>query len=1054
MYLPNHPRTIDGHDADRCAANICVAHSDTLCKTQWLRRFTGGEHQLSDVAQREPQPVDPGRRYVTLLFADLSHSTELAGAMETEHYAALLAELRRAYQVHITQHGGVVVRVQGDGLLAMFGHPLTREDDGRRAVDAALDLHQRVRELRVEIHAELPAKLPIGQTLSLHTGIHSGLVLIAAGDIERGRFELLGPVPNIASRLSDAAAPHEILVSEETLGPASRFFVTGAPQPLLVKGRDAPILVYRVDARAGLAARFEAGARHGLTPFVGRQADLERLELLLTEALAGTPRSVAVAGAAGIGKTRLIEQLLGRAAQRGWCVLRGYCEELGAEPLQPIRHMLQALGDDTLSGTQPDTVEAFRARFARLAEQQPLLLFVDDAQWADDATKQVLTALQRLAGGRLFIVLSTRRTGSASEAGDETGTDTGHAPFAAHQTIVLMPLSDAEAAQAIAARLPGADPFVAAEIARHAGGNPLFIEELCHSAARGEGGRRLGRLHDGAGWLSQLVESRVQHLPQAQAELVRTAAVIGKVIPAWLLERITGEREEGSLVRGLAEQDFIFPGERAGILRFKHGIARDVIYHSVGLQARQVLHLRIARAMQLRSAETSQAEALGALAYHFDAGGDAAQAARYAELAGDEALAASALDRARAHYRAALGALDRLPMSGDSARRWIAIVQRLSLVFVFDSSRSDFLLAVRAVHLAEQYFEPRADEHADAATIARARFWLGFISYALGDTLAAIAHGEQALAEARSAGDTSLATQIIAMLGMAHTAAAQYPQALELLDQAIAVKRAHRSGRHTNIGLVYSLVCRAYLLGDQGRFAQAHEGFDEAQACVGGVTHEIAATVHGWRSAVLLWQGRWAEARTAAAESGRIAEATHCLSQLSIARAMKGYAQWRLRRAPEALQAIVDATAWLEPRQSGLFRSLNHGWLAEGLTEAGRRPEARHHAALALQRAGQRDLIGVAMSYRALARDAAAAQRFDAARRYIALALRNARERGSAHELAVTQLCDAEIALLHDQPARADALLDAASTAFDALAMGWHLGEAARLRSHLSSRAA
>ena len=1006
-----------------------------------------GGTRLSDLAQperqpepqREPQPVDPGRRYVTLLFADLSHSTELAGAMEAEHYAALLAELRRAYQVHITRHGGVVVRVQGDGLLAMFGHPLTREDDGRRAVDAALDLHQRVGELRVELQAELPAELPLGQALSLHTGIHSGLVLIAAGDIERGRFELLGPVPNIASRLSDAAAPHEILVSEETLGPASRFFVTGAPQPLQVKGRDAPILVYRVDARAGLAARFAAGARHGVAPFVGRQADLERLEQLLTEALTGAPRSVAVAGAAGIGKTRLIEQLLGRAAQRGWRVLRGYCEsDLAAEPLQPFRHMLQALGGDT----SPDTAEAFGALFADLAGQRPLLLFVDDSQWADDATKQVLTALHRLADCRLFIVLSTRRTGG------EAGNEAGPGPSAARQTIELMPLNDAEAAQAIAARLPGADPFVAAEIARHAGGNPLFIEELCHSAARGEGVRRLGRLHGGAGWLSHLVESRVQHLPPAQAELVRTAAVIGNVIPAWLLERLTGEPEDGLLVRGLAEQDFIFPGERAGTLRFKHGIARDVIYDSVGLQARQSLHLRIAQAMQAQSAAT------GALAYHFDAGGDAAQAARYAELAGDTALAASALDRARAQYRVALAALDRLPLSADIARRWIAIVQRLSLVFVFDSSRNEFALAVRAVQLAERYFKPPAEQPADAATIARARFWLGFISYALGDTLAAIAHGEQALAEAEAAGEASLSTQVVALLGMAHTAAAQYPRALVLLDEAIAVKRAHRSGRRTNIGLAYSLVCRAYLLGDRGQFAQAHDCFGEAQACIVGVTHEIVATVHGWRSAVLLWQGRWAEARSAAAESGRIAEATRCLSQLSIARAVDGYAHWRLARPPQALQAIIDATAWLDPRQSGLFRSLNHGWLADGLTEAGRRSEARHHAALALQRGRQRDLIGVAMTYRALARDAAAERRVEAARRYIALALTTARERESAHEIAVTQLCAAEIALLHDQPARADALLDAASAGFDAMAMAWHLGEAARLRSRLSSRAA
>ncbi len=973
----------------------------------------------SNGPQSGPEAADPGRRYVTLLFADLSRSTELAGAMEAEHYAALLTALRGAYQDSISQHGGLVVRVQGDGLLAMFGHPVTREDDGRHAVDAALALHQRVRALRPE--------LPAGHALSLHTGIHAGLVLIGAGDIERGRFELLGPVPNIASRLSDAAAPHEILVSEETLGPASRFFSTGAPRSLQVKGREAPILVYSVDARAGLAASFAAGARHGLTPFVGRQAELERLEQWLAEAMAGQPRSVAIAGDAGMGKTRLIEQLLGRATQRGCRVLRGYCEsDLGAEPLQPFGHMLRALEGEP----QPKAAEGFAALFARLAEAQPLVVFVDDAQWADDASSQVLAALRQLGASRLLTVLSTRNTGPAQ------------ALPATAETLTLAPLSDTEAAQAIAARLPGADPFVAAEIARHAGGNPLYIDELCHSAARGDHSAGRRRLHGGAGWLNHLVESRVQHLPPAQAELVRVAAVIGNVVPAWLLERITGQAEDSPLLRGLAEQDFIFPGERSGTLRFKHGITRDVIYDSVGLHARQALHRRVAEAMQQQSAAAAEEEVFEALAYHFEAGGDAAQAARYAERAGDKALAASALDRARAQFRAALAALDRLPASAEIAQRWVAIVQRLSLVGVFDSSRSELALAARAVQLAEL--------HGDAATIARARFWLGYISYALGDTRAAISHGEQALAEAEAAGAAPLATQVVSMLGVAHTAAAQYPRALALLDQAIAVKRQHRSGRRTNIGLAYSLVCRACVLGDRGLFAQAQAGFDEALACIVDVTHEIGASTHGWRSAVLLWQGRWADARDAAAESGRIAEATRSLAQLSIARAMGGYANWMLGRDPVALQAIVDATAWIEPRESGLFHSLNHGWLAEGLLAAGRRPEARRHAALALRRARERDLIGVAMTYRALALDAATA-RPDAAQRYLALAYRTARDRDSAHEIAATQLCEAGLAQRANESARATALLDEASLAFEAMAMPWHLGEAARLRAQISS---
>ena len=962
----------------------------------------------------EPDGAEPGRRYLTLLFADLSHSTELAELMETEHYGAVLAALRKVYQDTIPRHGGMVVRLVGDGLLAMFGYPVTREDDGRGAVGAALELHQRIRELRPE--------LPAGRSLCLHTGIHSGLVLLRGGGVELGRFELLGLVPNIASRLSDLAGPDEILVSEETLGPASRFFVTGPPQLLHVKGRSATLLVYRVDARASVADRLAAMARHASTAFVGRRAEQALLEQAMDDAIAGHARSVAVAGAPGVGKTRLIEHFLSRVVQRGCTVLRGYCDsELGAEPLQPFRHMMQSLAGQAAA----DSPEAIGALFVRLAEKGPLLLFVDDWQWADDASHHVLATLRQRGDCRLLIVLSTR-LGATDDA-----------PLAADQVITLPPLSDAEAAEAVAARLPGADPFLAEEICRHASGNPLFLEELCHSAARGETSRRLGRTQGGAGWLNRLVESRVQHLSPAQIQLVRVAAVIGNVVPAWLLERMTGQPADGPVQLGLAEQDFIFPGERAGTLRFKHGITRDIIYESVGLHVRQELHLRIAEALRQQGAIESQGEALEALAMHFDAGGDAAQAARYAEMAGDKALSASALDRARTLYRVTLAALDRQPPSPEVALRWVGVVERLGHVCVFDPVRSELALYVRALELAERY--------GDVNGVARARHWLGYISYGLGDARAAIAHGEQALVEARAAGDEKLAVQVVAALGEAHCAVAQYGRGLALLDEAIEVKRRYRSERHINVGLAFSLVCRAYLLGDRGRFTEAYESFDEAASCIAGATHEIGATIHGWRSAVLLWQGRWDEAREAADESGRFAEATRSLTQLSIARAMSAYADWMLTRRLEHLQTIFEVTAWLQPRESGLFRSLNHGWLAAGFTHLGRCSEARHHAAQALQRGRRRDLLGVAMSYRALARGAVKS-RPERAHHYLDLAMKAACVRDSAHEIAVTQLCAAEVAWHLGQAQRAAVLLDEAAGGFDRMGMAWHLAEAMRLR--------
>ncbi|MCG2592199.1 AAA family ATPase [Ramlibacter sp. XY19] len=970
---------------------------------------------MKEESQDDAAGAEPGRRYLTLLFADLSHSTELAEIMDPEHYAAMLAAVREVYQQTIPRHGGMVVRVQGDGLLALFGYPQTREDDGRNAVAAALEVHQRVRALDI--------RMPEGFALCLHTGIHSGLVLLHAGNVELGRFELLGPVPNIAARLSDAAEEHEILVSEETLGPASRFFVTGPPQLLKVKGRADRLLVYRVDARASAAESLAAKARPGATAFCGRRNELAALEQAMGDAISGHLRVVAVAGAPGMGKTRLIEHFNGRVLHWGCTVLRGYCEsDLGAEPLQPFRHMVQALASET----PPQTPEDFAALFAGMAVgDMPLVLFVDDWQWADDASHQVLSALRKRADCRMLVVLSTRTGG------------TGGISSAADQIILLPPLDEEEAARLVALRLPGADPFVAGEICSQANGNPLYLEELCHSAARGETGRRQGRVQGGAGWLNRLVESRVQHLAPAQIELVRVAAVIGNVVPAWLLERMTGQPAAGPMQLGLAEQDFLFPGERAGTLRFKHGITRDIIYESVGLHVRQELHLRIAEALKEHGAHEPHDEALEMLALHFEAGGDALQAAHYAEMAGDKALSASALDRARALYRVALAALERLPQTAEIALRWVSIVQRLGRVSVFDPVRSELALYARGVELAER--------HGDLATQARARHWLSYISYGVGDARVAIVQGEQALREAQAAGDQKLVAQVVASLGEAHSATAQYDRALALLDEAIAVKRRHRSARHSNVGLAYSLVCRAYVLGDRGEFDASHACFAEAIECVAGTTHEIGASTHGWRSAVLLWQGRWSEARAAADESARICEATRSLTQLSIARAMSAYADWMLTGRAECLQTIAEVTAWLKPRGSGLFRSLNHGWLAAGLLESGREDEARHHAAQALLRARQGDWLGVAMAYRALARDAA--DRSPArAEHYLRQAYQTARVRDSAHELAVTQLCEADVAWRLNQAERAHRAVEAAIAAFDRMRMDWHLDDARRLQ--------
>lgn len=974
-----------------------------------------------------PAAAQAQRRHLTMLFSDLTESTRIAAAMENEDYAELLAHLRHFYSDVIPRHEGTIVQIQGDGVLAIFGYPEAGEDNARQAAEAALELHERVRGLRSE-----PAYA--GMDLSLHTGIHAGLVLFAVGDAVRGRFELLGNATNLASRLSDAAEADEILVSVETLGPEIASFVTDAPRALQVKSRAEPLATVRVLGRAAAASRYEARARRGLSPFIGRDAELALLHEHLELARGGRQQYVAISGPPGLGKTRLAEEFLRQALRRGFQVQRGYCEShLSAEPLQPFVQVLRSLDPAFAApqaGARPGRpadgiVTALRDQLAALAERQPLLLFVDDWHWSDDMSRQVLQALRALESAPVFVLVSTR------------GFEAGDAGMSGARVLELAPFSPQEAAATISHLLPATSPFEAGEITRYAGGNPLILEELCHSAAHGRHQRPNAPL-DGLAWLNTLIESRIARLPAPQLELARTAAVIGNVVPVWLLEKLTGCGERHPLVLGLSEQDVVFPAEVAGALRFKHGIARDVIYQGVGLRERKAMHLRIAALIEEAGAAVGPQEPHEQLAYHYGAGGNAAEAARHAELAGDRAVAVSALDRAQAQYRAALAFLDLLPPDDSVYARWLQISQRLATASVFDPSRDHLPVLRRAVELAAA--------RSDTQSIAAAEFWLGYVTYALGDSGVAIAHLETALLRATEAGDLGLAFRARATLGQAGAGACDYGRALPLLTEAVASKRHRERGSQVAVGYGYTMACRAAVLADQGQFEPAHEAFDEALAAVGG--HEVQASILCLRSLVFMWQGRWDEARTAALQAQRVAERVKSLYQYARSVSQAAYVAWTLGRGEASLKALADATSWLEARDQQLFMSLNYGWLADALVASGRAAEARAHAARALMRARRHDRFGEATACRAMARAAAqgAAQGPD---RYLARAMAAAQARGSPHEIALTQMCGAEIALDKGQGARARPLIEQAAAAFEAMKMDWHAAQARRLAQRL-----
>lgn len=1016
-----------------------------------------------DAAPAATAPT-PQRHFVTMLFADLTGSTRLSASLEAEHYAALLVHLSHAYRSVVARHGGLVVRIQGDGMLAVFGYPHPGEDDGRRATEAAVELHATVRALRVE--PSLNASGP----LMLHSGIHAGLVLVGEGDTVKGRLELSGVAPNIAARIAAAARPDEVLVSAGTLGPDSGLFIIESQRTLRLKGVPAPIVGLSVVARAPADNRFEARAKRGLSPFVGREELLATLAAALDEVSAGRTRALALVGTAGMGKTRLANQFLDRCQASGIAVVRGYCESyLGAEPLQPFQQMLRALapsqpgasGEAAASRAREQLAQhapnwnppeaflphvlslnlvataprdplppqslrsSFVSLFAEMARQGPLVMFIDDWQWSDDGSHQVLDELKTVQAP-VLVLLAVR--GGLDLALSQVVT-----------TTEVSPLTDGDAERIVKRWLPHAHPFLVREICAYAGGNPLFLEELCHQAASDADVQSVVRLHGGESWLNGLIASRVARLPKAQVDLVQSAAVIGHTMPNWLFERVTDCSAGDPLVRALAEQDLIFPGEQAETLRFKHGITRDVVYDSVGLRQRTDLHLRTAKALEARSSDvaTTGAEACEALAYHFDAAGKPREAASYAHEAGKRAMRVSALDRAKSQCRAALAALNRLDPSPAVVKDWTDIAELLWRASVFDPSRDELPLFERAIELAQV--------SGDAGATARARYWLGYLHYSLGDALAALSQLEDAQRIARSH-NAGLVVRIDATLGQALASAGRYRDAFGYLDRAIAIMRRRRSSADVAEGLSYSLTCKGYALGDQGEFEAAQACFVEALNNTACNKPEVIGSVRGWYGAVQLWQGRYDDAIQLGGEACKQGESVRSLHLMSMGRAVAACARWHQSGDREALDDLREAIGWLSRRGNALFSSLNHGWLAEGLAAVGDVVGARTHAAQALRRARRSDLLGASLACRAMCLQSARAGQVAKARRWLEAAQQWARVRESRREQAENILCAAELALACGRFEQATQLLAEAEVPFAGMCMQAHRAKVQGLR--------
>ncbi len=562
------------------------------------------------------------RKTVTLVFCDVADSTPLGERLDPEALRGIWSRYHETAREVLERHGGTIEKFVGDAVLGVFGIPVVHEDDALRAVRAAVELRDELARLNDELEQAY------GVRIDVRTGINTGEVF--AGDPAHGDPFATGDAVVVAQRLEADAAGGEILVGDTTIRLVRDAVTAEQVPPLVLKGKSEPIAAWRLlgvePGVAGLMRRMDS-------PFVGRTAELTRLREEFERA--ETERScrvVTVLGEPGVGKSRLAAELVTSLGDPT-LVLEGRClpygsgitywplvEIVGRLDLEQVlegepdgetvrRRVLEAVGRAEPTSRSDELYWAIRRLLETLAHERPVVLVLDDVQWAEPAFLDLIEYLVGWSRDAPILVCCLARTDLAEL----------RPSWASTATIELAPLASEEAQRLLENLAGPLDPAAADAVGRATGGNPLFLEEMLRMLV--EDGVLVQR--DGLLQSLEAVESlrvpetvqavlaaRLDRLDAEELAVLQRAAVIGQVFwwgavadltPPDRAVAVSGHLQ--ALVRkGLVRPDRrTFAGEDG--FRFGHILIRDAAYESMPKRLRGELHERFADWAEARASE-------------------------------------------------------------------------------------------------------------------------------------------------------------------------------------------------------------------------------------------------------------------------------------------------------------------------------------------------------------------------------------------------------------------------------------------------------------------
>ena len=662
------------------------------------------------ISQKEK--LEGERRLVTVLFCDMQGFTPLVDRLDTESAYQIMDKVYEILIHSVHEFEGTVNEMTGDGIMALFGAPVAQEDAPQRALRAAIAIHRNIAHFNNQDLRIAPIKMRIG----IHTG---PVVMGTLGNEQRVEFKAVGDTVNLASRLEQMAEPGSTFVTEETFKQTRHIFRFKFIGKKAIKGKKDPVLIYNVLSAKKDIFHSRIGAERLIySKMVGRNQQLDHLELQLMKVINGQGSVISIIGEAGIGKSRLVAEMKKSATMKRIFLLEGRAVSIGRHlSFHPIIDLLKqwaqinhgdsdavtygklkmalkrifpdefgkrlpfvaALMGIKLDGDEAATakdiegealekliIENVRELLIRTSALTPLVVLTEDLHWFDTSSIELLESLFDLAQSQRILFLNLFRPGYR-ETGERIVASIKEKSSACYVEIHLERLNERKSNTLIKNMLSHSvlDHNVMQQIITSAGGNPYFIEEIVRSLIdKGALVPKDGKFQVTAkiatttipSTIYDVLMSRIDQIDETTRDLVRVAAIVGRTFPYRIIKEVAvGINDIDTRLSYLKDLQLIIVHQRSGELEYCFKHGLAQEAVYLSMLPQKRKHLHLKVAYAIEKIFVDKLhEFYGVLSYHFNQGANLDKAEEYMLKAGDEAMKISASNEALDYYKTAI----------------------------------------------------------------------------------------------------------------------------------------------------------------------------------------------------------------------------------------------------------------------------------------------------------------------------------------------------------------------------------------------------------------